>query len=78
VTFELGAVTWSWPSVDAAREEAEDSNNFVAAARAVLAPEHYVALLDDLGDLMHTLNTATDGSLTYDAEYARVVARKAG
>jgi SAM-dependent methyltransferase len=78
VTFERDAVTWSWPSVEAAREEAEDSNNFVAAARAVLAPEHYVALLDDLGDLMDSLNTATDGSLAYDAEYARVVARKAG
>jgi SAM-dependent methyltransferase len=78
VTFELGVVTWSWPSAEAARDEAEASNNFVAAARAALAPERYVALLDDLGELMHSLNTATDGSLTYDAQYARVVARKAG
>jgi SAM-dependent methyltransferase len=78
VRFELGTVTWRWPSAGAAREEAEESNNFVAAARAALAPERYVALLDDLGDLMRSLNTATDGSLAYDAEYARVVARKAG
>jgi SAM-dependent methyltransferase len=78
VTFRLDAVTWSWPSADAAREEAEDSNNFVVAARAGLPPDRYVALLDDLGELMRSLNTATDGSLTYEAQYARVVARKPG
>jgi SAM-dependent methyltransferase len=69
VSFELGSVTWSWPSAAAAREEAEESNNFVAAARG---------LLDDLVELMRSMSTATDGSITYEAEYARVVARKAG
>ena len=78
VRFELGAVSWSWASVAAAREEAEESNNFVAAARAMLSQERYMALVDDLDDLMRALNTATDGSLTYEAQYARVVARKAG
>lgn len=78
VSFERAVVRWSWPSEDAAREEAEDSNNFVAAARAVLSPERYMAFLDDIGDLMRSLNTATDGGLAYDAEYARVVAYKAG
>ena len=37
-----------------------------------------MTFLDDIDDLMRALNTATDGGLTYDAEYARVVARKAG
>jgi hypothetical protein len=37
-----------------------------------------MAYLDDLDDLMRSLSTATDGSLTYDAEYARIVARKPG
>lgn len=78
VRFELGALHWSWPSVAAAREEAEESNNFVAAARASLSPERYMALLDDVDDLMRAVNTATDGSLAYDTQYARVVARKAG
>jgi len=78
VTFELGAVTWSWPSADAAREENEASNSFAVAAREALAPERYVALLDDLDEFMRAQNTATDGRLTYDAEYALVVARKPG
>jgi len=78
VRFERGAVTWSWPSPDAARKEAEESNNFVAAARAMLPQERYMALLEDLDELMRSLNTATDGGLTYDAEYARIVARKPG
>lgn len=78
VTFERGAVTWTWPSAAAAREEAEDSNNFVAAARAALSQERYMALLDDIDDLTRSMNTATDGGLTYDAEYALVVARKPG
>lgn len=78
VRFELDSVLWSWPSAAAAREEAEDSNNFVAAARAALSQERYMAFLDDMDDLMRSLNTATDGGLAYEAQYARVVARKAG
>jgi SAM-dependent methyltransferase len=78
VSFELGTVTWSWPSAAAAREEAEESNNFVAAARAALSRDRFMAFLEDLDDLMRTKNTATDGGLTYDAEYALVVARKPG
>ena len=78
VSFELGTVTWSWPSAAAAREESEESNNFVAAARATLSPERYMTFLEDVDDLMRSLNTATDGGMTYDAEYARIVARKAG
>ena len=78
VDFELGSVHWSWPSAAAAREEAEDSNNFVAAARAALSQERYMAYLEDVDDLMRSMNTATDGGLAYDAQYARVVARKAG
>lgn len=78
VRFELGSVRWSWPSAAAAREEAEDSNNFVAAARASLSQERYMAFLEDMDDLMRSMNTATDGGLAYDAQYARVVARKAG
>lgn len=78
VRIEPGSVTWSWPSAAAAREEAEESNNFVAAARAGLSQERYMAFLDDMDDLMRSLNTATDGGLSYEAEYARVVARKAG
>ena len=78
VSFELGAVTWSWPSEEAAREEAEESNNFVAAARAGLSQERYMSFLDDVADLMRSMNTATDGGLAYEAQYARVVARKPG
>jgi SAM-dependent methyltransferase len=78
VSFEHGAVTWSWPSAAAARNESEESNNFLVAARGMLAPERYAALLDDLDELVRSLNTATDGSVTYDAEYARIVARKPG
>ena len=78
VRFELGAVSWSWPSAAAAREEAEQSNNFVVAARQMLPPERYTAMVDDLEDLMRSLNTATDGGVTYDAEYALIVARKPG
>jgi hypothetical protein len=37
-----------------------------------------MTFLDDLDDLMRSMNTATDGGLSYEAEYARVVARKAG
>jgi SAM-dependent methyltransferase len=78
VSFELGAVTWSWPSADAAREEAEESNNFVAAARAALPQDRYTAYLEELEDVVRAMNTATDGTLSYDAQYARVVARKPG
>jgi ubiquinone/menaquinone biosynthesis C-methylase UbiE len=78
VRYERASVTWSWPSPAAAREEAEESNNFAAAARATLPEDRYAALLDDLDDLMRSLNTATDGGLAYEAEYARIVARKAG
>jgi SAM-dependent methyltransferase len=78
VRFELGSVTWSWPSAAAAREEAEESNPHVVAARAALSQQRYVAMVDDLDDLMRSLNTATDGGLTYESQYARVVARKAG
>jgi SAM-dependent methyltransferase len=78
VSFERGSVTWAWPSAAAAREEAEASDNVVAAARAALSPERYMRFLDDIDDLMRSMNTAGDGGLTYDAEYARVVARKAG
>jgi SAM-dependent methyltransferase len=78
VRFELGAVAWSWPSAAAAREESEESNNFVAAARASLSPERYMSLVEDIEDLMRSLNTASDGGLAYEAEYARIVARKPG
>lgn len=78
VSFELGAVHWTWPSAAAAREESEESNNFMVAARQMLSLERYSALAEDIDDLMRSLNTATDGGLTYDAEYARIVARKAG
>jgi ubiquinone/menaquinone biosynthesis C-methylase UbiE len=78
VRFSTGAVRWSWPSAAAAREESEESNNFVAAARAALSQERYMAFLEDVDDLMRSMNTASDGGLTYDAEYALVVARKPG
>jgi SAM-dependent methyltransferase len=78
VSFVLRSVTWSWPSAAAAREENEESSPFVAAARATLSPERYMAYLDDLDDVMRSLNAATEGGLTYDAEYARIVARKPG
>jgi hypothetical protein len=78
VRFELGAVAWAWPSAAAAREESEKSNNFVAAARATLSAERYMHLVDDIEDLMRSLNTASDGGLAYEAEYARIVARKPG
>ncbi len=78
VHFETRSVRWSWPSAAAAREESEDSNPHLVAARSALSQERHVALLDDIDDLMRSLNTAQDGGLTYDAEYALVVARKAG
>lgn len=78
VTFELRSVEFSWPSAAAAREENEESNSHLVAARAALSAERYVALLDDIDDLLRSLNTATDGGLAYEAEYARIVARKAG
>lgn len=78
VRFELDAVRWSWPSAAAAREEMEESNNFAVAARESLSLERYSALAEEIDDLMRSLNTATDGGMTYDAEYARIVARKAG
>jgi len=78
VRFELGAVQWSWPSGPAAREEAEESNSFVAAARTTLSPERHATMLDELDDLMRSLSTATDGAIAYEAQYARIVARKAG
>jgi SAM-dependent methyltransferase len=78
VACELRSVTWSWPSAAAAREENEESHPFGAAARADLSQDRYMAYLDDLDDVMRALNTAQDGGLTYDAEYLRVVARKAG
>jgi ubiquinone/menaquinone biosynthesis C-methylase UbiE len=78
VSFELGQVTWSWPSAAAAREEAQESDHFVAAARAALSQERYMTFLEDRDDLVRSLNTATDGGVSYQAEYARVVARKPG
>jgi SAM-dependent methyltransferase len=78
VRIDRGTVTWSWPSAAAAREELEESHHVVAAARAALTQDRYMAFVDDLADLMQSMNTATDGGLTYDAEYARVVARKPG
>jgi SAM-dependent methyltransferase len=78
VRFELGTVRWSWPSADAAREELEETNGFVAAARDTLPAERLIALVDDLVDLMRSLSSATDGGVTYEAQYARVVGRKPG
>ncbi|HWC24951.1 MAG TPA: methyltransferase domain-containing protein [Solirubrobacteraceae bacterium] len=78
VAFELDSVLWTWPSVAAAREEIERSSPSLAAARAALSPERHAALLDDLDDLVRALNTATDGSVACEAQYARVVARKPG
>ena len=78
VRFERGSVLWSWPSAAAAREESEESNNHMADARDALPAERYMSLLDGIDDLMRSLNTATDGGLTYEAKYARIVARKAG
>jgi SAM-dependent methyltransferase len=78
VAIELGAVTWSWPSAAAAREETEESHPFAAAARAALSQDRYMAYIDDLDALMRSMSTATDGGLRYDTEYARVVARKPG
>lgn len=78
VRFERDTVTWSWPSAAAAREEMEDSHHVVASARAVLPQDRYMSFLDDLDALMGSMNTATDGGLTYDAEYLRVIARKPG
>jgi hypothetical protein len=78
VRIERGTVTWSWPSAAAAREELEESHHVVAAARAALTQDRYMAFVDDLADLLQSMNTAKDGSLSYDAEYARVVARKPG
>jgi len=78
VSFELGSVTWSWPSAAAAREETEDFHPFAAAARAALPRERYMTYIEDLDALMRSMSTATDGGLRYDAEYAQVVARKPG
>ncbi|HTN24752.1 MAG TPA: methyltransferase domain-containing protein [Solirubrobacteraceae bacterium] len=78
VHFETRAVRWSWPSAAAAREESEETNPHLVSARSALSQERYTALLDDIDDLMRSLNTAQDGGLTYDAEYALVVARKPG
>ncbi len=78
VSFELGAVTWSWPSAAAAREETEESHPFAAAARAALTQDRYMSYVSELDDLMRSMNTATDGGLAYEAEYARIVARKPG
>lgn len=78
VTFELGAVSWSWPSAAAAREENEDAHPFAAAARSALSQDRFMAYLDDLDDLMRSMSTAQDGGLRYEGEYARVVARKPG
>lgn len=77
VRFERATVRWSWPSAAAAREESEQ-HPFAAAARATLAPQRYRALLDELEELTRSLNTATDGGVSYDDEYARIVARKFG
>jgi SAM-dependent methyltransferase len=78
VRFELDSVLWSWPSAAAAREEMEECNNFVAFARTALPEARYMAFLDEGDDLMRSMNTATDGGLAYEAEYARIVARKTG
>ena len=70
---------WSWPSAAAAREESEEhATRTSSPRRSALSQDRHVALLDDIDDLMRSLNTAQDGGLTYDAEYALVVARKAG
>lgn len=76
VAFEHGTVRWSWPSAAAAREELEESNPFVAAARPVLSAERLLAMIEDLDDLMRSLNVARDGGLAYDADYVQVAARK--
>jgi SAM-dependent methyltransferase len=76
--FEHGSVQWSWPSAAAAREELEETNAFVAAARPKLSSERLIALIDDLDDLMRSLNTARDGGLAYAADYLCIVARKPG
>jgi SAM-dependent methyltransferase len=78
VACELGSVTWSWPSAAAAREENEERHPFGAAARAGLSQDRFMAYLDDLDDVMRSLSSAQDGGIAYDAEYLRVVARKAG
>jgi SAM-dependent methyltransferase len=76
VHVELGSVTWSWPSAAAAREELEERNPAVVAAGAELSPERFIALVDDLEDLIRSLNTARDGDVAYDAEYTCIVGRK--
>lgn len=48
----------------------------LAVARSALAPPAYEALLDELVALIAEVNEADDGSVRFDAEYLRVLARR--
>ncbi len=50
----------------------------MAAARRALAPERFEELWALMGELMERHNTADDGSLRIEAEYAVIVARRRG
>ncbi|MBA3327138.1 MAG: methyltransferase domain-containing protein [Solirubrobacterales bacterium] len=71
-----GNVRWVFPSLPGAREEIESSVGALVAARALLEPQAYVAMIDELEALVRELNVATDGSVAYDSEYLRIVARR--
>lgn len=53
----------------------ERTNPPTIALRATVPPERYAEFVRDARDLMTRLNVATDGSLTLDSSYLRVLAR---
>ena len=71
-------VRWAFPSLPAARDEIESSVAGIVAGRAILDAQSYVTMIDDVEALVRELNVATDGSVAYDAEYLRIVARRPG
>jgi SAM-dependent methyltransferase len=78
VECERRTLRWTGPSPEALEAEMADSAPASVAAREALDAEQYAQLRRETLELLHSCNTAADGTVSIDADYLVVVARKRG
>jgi SAM-dependent methyltransferase len=78
VDFEPRKLTWAGDGAEAFAEEMLETAPTMAAAREGLAPDRFEALRGQMHEWARRWNTAGDGSLRIEADYAVIVARRRG
>ncbi len=77
ITFALKTYVFRYPSPEFYLEFFRTHYGLTKRAYQVVGPEGEEALSADILDVIHELNTASDGSMSVPSEYAEVIIQKA-